>query len=92
MAELERSLSKFSPAGELANERLIEAVLTPGRYPEGASFVGVDEVHFAAVLAEAVAEQQPLVIVYPDGREIVGEPLDGTLAFRDGAPTLRDSG
>ena len=33
MEKLERS--KFTRAGEVANERLIEAVLDPDRYPEG---------------------------------------------------------
>ncbi len=86
MAKLERSPSRSSPGGELAGERLIEAVLTPGTYPEGATFVGADEEHFAAVLAEAVAAQRPLVVVYPDGHDIVGEPHDGALAFRDRTP------
>jgi DNA-binding transcriptional ArsR family regulator len=89
MAKLERS--KSSPAGELANERLIEAVFAPDRFPEGATFIGADEDHFPGVLAEAVAERRPLVIVYPDGRELVGEPGDDGLTFRNGmlAPAVR---
>jgi DNA-binding transcriptional ArsR family regulator len=80
MARLESS--KSSPAGELASERLIDAVFAPDGYPDGATFIGADEGHFPTVLAEAVVGLQPLVIVYADGREIIGEPRDGELAFR----------
>ena len=37
MEKLERS--KFTRAGEIANERLVEAVLDPDRYPEGTTFI-----------------------------------------------------
>jgi len=56
MERLERS--KITAAGEIANERLIEAV-------------AADQEGFDAALAEAVAERRPLAIVYPDGHEIV---------------------
>lgn len=79
MEELERS--KFTPAGEIANERLIDAVLDPGRYPEGTAFIAADQEGFGSILAEAVAEHRPLAIVYPDGREIVAAPRGGALAF-----------
>jgi hypothetical protein len=79
MEELERS--KFTPAGEMANERLIEAVLDPDRYPEGTTFLAADQEGFGTALAEAVAEHRPLAIVYPDGREIVAAPRSGALAF-----------
>jgi DNA-binding transcriptional ArsR family regulator len=88
MARLESS--KSSPSGELASERLIDAVFAPDRYPEGATFIGAEEDHFPTVLAEAVAELQPLVIVYADGHELIGQPRDGVLAFRRrvSSPTL----
>jgi hypothetical protein len=79
MEELERS--KFTAAGEIANDRLIEAAIEPDRYPEGTAFIAADQEHFGAVLAEAVAEHRPLAIVYPDGREIVAAPRGGALAF-----------
>jgi len=79
MEELEHS--KFTPAGKLANERLIEAVADPDRYPEGTTFIAADQEGFASILAEAVAEHRPLAIVYPDGREIVAAPRGGALAF-----------
>jgi len=69
MEKLERS--KFTRAGEIANERLIEAVLDPDRYPEGTTFIAVDQEGFSAILAEAVAEHRPIAIFFPDGREIV---------------------
>jgi len=61
MEELERS--KFTPAGTIANERLIEAVDDPDRYPEGTTFIAADQEGFASILAEAVAEHRPLAIV-----------------------------
>lgn len=79
MEDLERS--KFTAAGEIANERLIEAATDPDRYPEGTAFIAADQKGFGAVLAEAVAEHRPLAIVYPDGREIVAAPRGGALAF-----------
>jgi hypothetical protein len=79
MEELERS--KFTTAGEIANERLIEAATDPARYPEGTAFIAADQEHFGVVLAEAVAEHRPLAIIYPDGREIVAAPRGGALAF-----------
>lgn len=73
--------SKFTAAGEIANERLIEAVLDPDRYPEGTTFIASGQEGFGAALTEAVAEHRPLAIVYPDGREIVAAPRGGALAF-----------
>lgn len=79
MEELERSES--TPAGKLAKERLIDAVLDPGRYPEGTAFVAADQDDFVAILAATIAERRPLAIVYADGREIVAAPRGGVLAF-----------
>jgi hypothetical protein len=87
MEELERS--KFTPAGEIANERLIDAVLDPDRYPEGTAFIAADQEGFGSILAEAVAEHRPLAIVYPDGREIVAAPRSGALAFFEHLLTRR---
>lgn len=87
MEELERS--KFTAAGEIANERLIEATTDPDRYPEGTAFIAADQKGFGAVLAEAVAEHRPLAIVYPDGREIVAAPRGGALAFFEHLLTRR---
>ncbi len=87
MEELERS--KFTAAGEIANERLIEAATEPGRYPEGTAFIAADQEHFGTVLTQAVAEHRPLAIVYPDGREIVAAPRRGALAFIEHRLTRR---
>ena len=69
MEKLERS--KFIRAGEVANERLIEAVLDPDRYPEGTTFIAADQEGFDSILAEAVAEHRPVAVFFPDGDEIV---------------------
>lgn len=87
MEELERS--KFTPAGKIANERLIDAVLDTDRYPEGTTFIAADQEGFGSILAEAVAEHRPLAIVYPDGREIVAAPRGGALAFFEHLLTRR---
>ena len=87
MEELERS--KFTAAGEIANERLIEAAANPDRYPEGTTFIAADQEGFGAILAEALAEHRPLAIVYPDGREIVAAPRGGALAFFEHLLTRR---
>jgi hypothetical protein len=81
--------SKFTRAGEIANERLIDAVLDPDRYPEGTTFIAADQEGFGSILAEAVAEHRPLAIVYPDGREIVAAPRGGALAFFEHLLTRR---
>lgn len=80
MGNLSRHSS--SPAGELANLRFTEAAVSGGKhYPNGAIFIGSDEPHFSDVLAEAITTSQPLVIVYPDGRELIGKPGRGGFAF-----------
>jgi hypothetical protein len=79
MEELERS--KFTAAGEIANERLVEIATDPDRYPAGAAIIAADQEHFGEVLAEAVADHRPVAIVYPDGREIVAAPRGGPLAY-----------
>lgn len=87
MEELERS--KFTSAGEIANQRLIEAATDPDRYPEGTTFIAADQDGFSSILAEAVAEHRPLAIVYPDGREIVAAPRGGALALFEHLLTRR---
>lgn len=73
--------SKFTRAGEIANERLIEAVLDPDRYPRGTTFIASDQEGFSTSLAEAVADHEPVAIIYPDGREIVAAPRSGALGL-----------
>jgi hypothetical protein len=77
--KLERS--KFTRAGEIANERLVEAVLDPDRYPEGTTFIAADQKGFDSILGEAVENHRPVAIIYSDGREIVAAPRGGALAF-----------
>jgi len=87
MENLERS--KFTRAGEIANARLIEAVLDPDRYPEGAAFIAADQQGFDSILAEAAEDHRPFAIIYPDGREIVAAPRGGALAFFEHLLTRR---
>jgi hypothetical protein len=49
-------------------------VLDPDRYPEGATFIAVDQEGFEMALTEALTEHRPPAIVYLDGREIVAAP------------------
>jgi hypothetical protein len=79
MEKLKRS--KFTRAGEIANERLVEAVLDPDRYPEGTTFIAADQEGFDSILTEAVGDHRPVAIIYPDGREIVAAPRGCALAF-----------
>jgi len=87
MEKLERS--KFTRAGEIANERLVEAVLDPDRYPEGTTFIAADQEGFDSILTEALKDHRPLAIIYPDGREIVAAPRGGALAFFEHLLTRR---
>lgn len=81
--------SKFTRAGEIANQRLIEAVLDPDRYPRGTTFIASDQEGFNAALAEAVADREPLAIICPDGREIVAAPRSGALGLLEHWMTRR---
>jgi hypothetical protein len=87
MEELRRS--KFTAAGEIANERLIEAAIDADRYPAGTTFIAADQEGFGEALTEAVTQHRPLAIVYPDGREIVAAPRGGALAFFEHLLTRR---
>lgn len=73
--------SNFTRAGEIANERLIEAVLDPDRYPKGTTFIASDQEGFSTSLAEAVADHEPVAVIYPDGREMVAAPRNGALGL-----------
>jgi hypothetical protein len=73
--------SEYTRAGELANQRLIQAVLEPDLYPGGTTFLAADQEHFDLLVSEAVSEHRPLAIVYADGREIIATPRNGALAF-----------
>lgn len=87
MEELGRS--KLTAAGEIAGERLIEAVLDPDRYPNGTTFIAADQEGFGILLAEAVADHRPIAIVYADGREILAAPRSGALGLLERRMTRR---
>ncbi len=69
MEKLKRS--RFTQAGKIANERLVETALDPDRYPGGTTFIAADQEDFDSILAEAVAEHRPIAIFFPDGHEII---------------------
>lgn len=79
MEELERS--KFTKAGELANERFVAAVFDDDRYPAQTAVIAADAPDFAEMLAGSVAENRPVAIVYPNGLEVVATPAAGALAL-----------
>ena len=87
MEKLERS--KFTVAGEIANERLLEAASDPGRYPQGTTFIAAGQEGFGSVLSEAVSEHRPIAIVYPDGRQIIAAPRSGALGLLEHWMTRR---
>lgn len=72
--------SRYSPAGKIANERFIGAVLEREEYPDGTAFLPFDAPDFAELLAASVAEHRPVAVIYPDGREFVATPAVGALA------------
>lgn len=78
MEESERS--QFTRAGEIANQRLIDAAIDPERYEDGTAFIPADTPEFRPMLIAAVAEHRPLAIVWPDGREVVASREAGAIA------------
>lgn len=78
MEELDRS--HFTRAGEIANERFIDAALDPELYPDGTAFIASDAPNFQSIFAENVAEHRPIAVIYPDGREFVASPQAGLIA------------
>lgn len=79
---------------DIAVERSIAYLGNPeleARYPNHTHFVGADNPRHAQMATEALLEGDPVVIVYPDGRELLirPEPNGGArLEARDtsGAP------
>jgi hypothetical protein len=44
------------------------------RYPNHTHFVGVDSPHYARLATKALLQGHPVVIVYPDGHELLIDP------------------
>src|SRR4051812_23176206 len=64
-----------TPADDLA-ERAFERELSDAmagrpRWPEGAAFVSADVPELASVISRYGREGRPVVLVYPDGRELL---------------------
>lgn len=73
--------SEDTPAGKIATNRLIAAVLDPERYPDRTAFIPADADDVEAMLTSSFAERRPVAIIYPDGREMVATPEAGALAW-----------
>ena len=54
---------------------------TDKHYPNETVLIPADAPDASKLIAEAVAAHRPLVIVYPEGREIFATPRGGPLAF-----------
>jgi hypothetical protein len=51
------------------------------RYPNETVLIPADSPDVSTLISRAVTKHRPLVIVYPDGREIVAVPGGGAFAF-----------
>jgi hypothetical protein len=66
-----------TPATDLAFDRLIELVqLDEIDVPNGSTLVPADLPEFQKVMDRRLAEDKPIVIVYPDGSEQLVEPAE----------------
>lgn len=52
-------------------ERFRDPAALADCYPDGATFIAADLPDFGRVLHRAILEREPIVVVYPDGRERV---------------------
>jgi len=73
-----RAAEAQTPGSILALQRFDEAIEDgiaerPARYPSGASFVGADVPDLADALADGAREGHAVVLVYPDGQELIVE-------------------
>ena len=71
--------SSETPAGRLATERLIAAALDCDRYVNGTHFIPSDAPDLAPMLARCVEDREPVVLISPDGRELLATPVLGRL-------------
>lgn len=81
MATVSEHTDTRTPGSVLASRRLDSAIDDaiagrPARYPDGASFVGADMPRLGEILADSASEHRAVVLVYPDGRELIVEPRE----------------
>jgi hypothetical protein len=57
-------------------QSVLGAVAAPDRYPSGTSFIAADLPSFDSHFRRAISEERPVVVVLPDGDELLIEPRD----------------
>ena len=60
-----------------ATESALRAIDAPDRYPSGTSFIAADLQSFDAHFRRVTAEGRPVVVVLPDGEELLLAPRQG---------------
>jgi hypothetical protein len=58
----------------------LASVDMPDRYPSGTSFIAADLPSFDAHFRRVTSERRPIVVVLPDGEEVLLQPRHGGLA------------
>lgn len=69
-----------SPASsplDRATESALRAIDAPDRFPSGTSFIAADLPSFDAHFRRVTAEGRPVVVVLPDGEELLLQPRPG---------------
>jgi uncharacterized protein with von Willebrand factor type A (vWA) domain len=64
----------ITPPLDRAIESVLGAVAAPDRCPSGASFIAADLPSFHSHFRRAISEDRPVVVVLPDGDELLIEP------------------
>lgn len=77
---MNRSDSSPAPSPvDRAIESALDAIDTPDRYPLGTSFIAADLPSFDTHFRRVTSEGRPVVVVLPDGDEVLLQPRHGTL-------------
>jgi hypothetical protein len=75
--DMERVVNSPSPGTNVAVEKLLAGIEDPqldARYPNRAHLIAADNPHFGQMTTRALFHGDPVVLIYPDGREIVFTP------------------
>ncbi len=62
---------------DLATEATLRAIDAPERYPSNASFIAATLPSFDAHFHRLISEGRPIVVVLPDGEEVLLKPRPG---------------
>lgn len=72
-----RFVNSLTPGTEASVRKVLEGIEDPqleARYPTRTHFIGADHPQYGAMATRALFQGDPVVLVYPDGREIVFTP------------------